>query len=308
MNPDYLPEKHFNVTTAGIGALTPGNATFSNGNTVTFNCPSGLRIRDGTEIAIRNLALVYSWQNLTAALNNNSFSYISNSVSYPVVIPNGFYTYPQFNALLQQVMVEQGQYLISPSGVNTFFINMTYDTIYSSLVIELDVVPTQLATGTYANYTNGGSLALTGTTMQIVFPASNLGIYTGFPISGGTYPATPQSVIQYYQSINPPLESNVSSVQVTCNVANNSGISSVPNSILSFVPNTGYEQVIGSNGNVCPLIPMFYPTAANNYNQLVFTFIDQLGNNLVITDPSNILLVISFRTLKNPELTRLNKL
>jgi len=68
-------------------------------------------------MAVGSITIPYSWNNITAAYGNNTFSFYwtvgSTKTLYTCTFPDGFYTTTTYNQFLQLFMINNGMYLIN---------------------------------------------------------------------------------------------------------------------------------------------------------------------------------------------------
>ena len=138
----------------------------------------------GTKVAVDQLSIYYSWRNITTAKGNSAYSYVCNSSTFPVTMPDGYYAFSDLNAYLQQLMFANGHYLLDNTGTPVYFLTWVVNPTYYALSLTATQIPAALPTG----WSNPASLALSGTCPQVIVPATNFAKYCGF--SAGTYPST----------------------------------------------------------------------------------------------------------------------
>ncbi len=84
-------------------------------NTLVYNFPNSVDLT-GAYLAVSNIYMYYSWDNINANYSNNVFSYnwIVGGVPTPfqVVIPDGLYEISQINHFLQYTFIANGHYLV----------------------------------------------------------------------------------------------------------------------------------------------------------------------------------------------------
>ncbi len=216
-----------------------------------LNLAKPWQFKAGSKISLRSIQIPYSWFNISAEYQNNSFSiiipYAATTQTINITIPDGFYTLESINNYLIYILMANGFYFNDANGNVVVHAQFIYN--ISSYKVELDCFPisTTLPTGySYGSLSSGwGSLGLPTTvkTMQVVFPSSSsVGSLLGF--SAQTFPLTNTSTTtQSILSNNTPNLSPVSSVIVQCNLVNNP-YSLYSNTLFSFTPNTTYGSII----------------------------------------------------------------
>ena len=158
-------------------------------NTLVYNFPSSVDLT-GAEIAISNITMYYSWQNISAELNNNTFSYVwvlgAVPTTFTVVIPDGQYEISDINAYFQFFMIQQGQYLVDDTGDNVYYAEMVVNPTLYAVQVNTFAVPVTFPAnfneivGFVPNYTTpintggGNTLSDTSTITPQVQPNSAL--------------------------------------------------------------------------------------------------------------------------------------
>lgn len=277
----------------------------TNNSILSYEFAGGnINLKKGQKVALANLQMYYSTFNITAANRNNSFSYVwVDGITYPVIVPDGFYDIAALNNFLHFTMVQNTHYLLS--GVNNVYL------------MELDINPTLYAVELNC-YTISVALAATnvwtlpaGATWvlpvnlivpELVVPPapSNFGLVIGFAV--GTYPnaviagvppnqtQTPAYLIpQTFVSTFTPQVTPLSSFILTCSLINNNY--AVPNNLIySFAP----VGTIGEQFTIAPNQYVFIDVLPAQYNRFNIQFIDQNFRPVAIQDPNMVIqLVIS---------------
>lgn len=263
--------------------------TFDGINKFTLRLPvSGFRSgRD--EVALKSLTLYFSWPNISAAKQNNSFSYRFNGTVFPVVMDDGIWSFHDVNSYLQQVMIQNGHYMLDAGNVKQFFIQLTINTTLYCLSLVIQPVPDTLPVG----WTNPTAIELSGNTPQLIIP-STFATFTGF--TAGEYPPAPQTAA-YQVNSGIPQVSDTTSLNLLCNLVDNSGFSISPNILTSFVIPSG--QAPGSLVNIEPSNPDWSPIpAASSFTEVTVELVDQLRRPVTIRDPAGFVAIISLRRRK----------
>ena len=116
--------------------LNNTNVVGSNNNTYQYNFIKGnFTIPNDAEIMISSIQIPYSWFNISAAYNNNSFKIYfptasTTYTSFTITIPDGFYTTTSLNSYLQQVCITNGLYLIDSAGNYVYYIVIAYSDLF----------------------------------------------------------------------------------------------------------------------------------------------------------------------------------
>lgn len=121
-----------------------------NNNTLIYNFPNSIALKDKF-IAVSQIVMYYSWFNIMSSSQNNTFSYTWTvagvTTTYNVVIPDGLYNITDINAYLQWTMINNGHYLITPSGDNFYYAEMIVNPNRYAIQINTFLVPTALPVG-----------------------------------------------------------------------------------------------------------------------------------------------------------------
>lgn len=260
---------------------------FTAPNIFTYRLPaSGFRSsRD--EVALKSLTVYFSWPNISAAKGNNSYAYLWQGISYPVVMADGIWSFADVNSYLQVVMKQNGHYLVDGSGLEVYYLSLVVNPTLYCLTLVADPLPTTLP----ASWTNPAAinLALTpGQTPQLVIPPS-FATFTGF--SAGTYPAAVTTRTVMNSGI--PQISDATSMNVICDLVDNSGFSLTPNILASFVVPSDT-----SSGSLIQLQPSsldWTPIRPDTYPSITIRLTDQLGRPLVLRDPAGFVAILNVR-------------
>ena len=250
-----------------------------NNSTYEYKFPSS-RTFTNAKIAMNSISLFYSWRNIKASYNNNSFAY--TMPGYPitnVTIPDGNYSIAELNQFLQNTMIANGHYLRDGTGNNVYNIEI----ITYSVQVNLFNVPTTLPTG----WTNPANLTLPTVATRPTFTVLNNKFGDILGLNPNTY-SNANNV-----STKTPEASPVSSVLVGCSMVDNQ-YTNPSNIIFSFVSgSTPYGSIVYAQAN-----DLIYADIRDGvYNSLIIKFYDQSFNSLDIIDNSLIIyLVIKIST------------
>ena len=255
-------------------------------NQLQISLPSTIQLSD-YEIAIDQVSLPKSWFNVAASYGSgsNSLSYVFGGTTYNVTWPDGMYSVSDLNAFMQQVMTQNGHFLVytDPAGVqhNIYYLSLLSNLTYYTVTLTATPIPATLPTG----YSNPNNIALSGTTPQLVLSPGTLAGILGF--SAGTYPPAPSSTP--YQtngsSTGSPAPSDpVSAITFNCSIVQQSLYNTSPSSLLTIAP------AAWTYGSVIQLRPQkaWYACATNSQpcSVIVITLLDQLGRNVPVNDTS----------------------
>jgi len=272
--PDNVP-LNLSSGSKGVG----GNLVYSN-STFTYTFPRNVYIPQGFECCMYAFQTTASWFNISAALGNNTFSYIWNSITYTLTLPDGSYQYSDIGVALQNSLTANGLYLINGNGVNVYYLSFSIQSNLYQAEFTCTPVPSSLPSG--YSYPAGSPFNgnLNGYTFQVVIPATP--IRTIFGMSAGTQPASATTnVLTYVVSTTVPQISASTQGQVNVNGATNF-LSNNLQTIFTF-PLTSTPS--GSSYVAQIYQPLWYNFASGSYSTLQFFFTDQSGTALSIFDP-----------------------
>ena len=264
--------------------------TFEYPNKFVLRLPTSGFQSNIDEVALKSLSVYFSWPNISAEKGNNTFSYIwpAGPVT-SVVIADGIWTYPDVSSYLQQVMREAGHYLLDQNGQPVYYLSLQVNSTLYCLSLICTPLPATLPAG-WTNPANVNLAAAASKCPQLVIPAS-LSKFTGF--LPGTYPSVPQTTV-YGINSGVPQVSDVTSLNLICNLVDNSGFSMTPGILSSFVMASGQEA--GTQINVMPnerdwvaIVP------SQMFTEIVLELVDQRRRPVAIRDPAGFVAVLNVR-------------
>jgi hypothetical protein len=198
-------------------------------NSWTYRFPGSSANFQNVECAIQSISLFNSEYNIdSSAFANNSFQIqVPTSASvqnYPIVLPDGYYSYSDINRMIQAKLVEVGAYLIDASNNNVFYLQLTENSVYYSAQLDFSPTPitvpagwTRPATGLYS--TGGGGLPTSTRTPRLIIDNAEFGKVLGLSVA--TYPAALQTVAGVQLSNIIPQIHPSSSYVVRCDLIKN---------------------------------------------------------------------------------------
>lgn len=244
----------------------------------------GFQIKEGSEMAISSIQIPYSWFNITSALSNNKFDIIfpnTTTATYNLTIPDGFYLISDLQNYIEYFCMLNKLYLINSAGKYVYYVWIGYNTTKYSVQLICDPVPTSLEASNAGLTSPSGWLGFPAiaTTPQITILSNNLTTLIGF--NTGTYPNATQSTQYTKTSDFTPNGSNVNSLIVRCNIADNMVTS--PPDILDSFPIT---STFGSNIDYSPSFEKWIKCKSGNFTSLTIEIQDQNFNTLMARDPN----------------------
>jgi hypothetical protein len=268
-------------------SLTKDNIVADGKNsTMVYTFPTSVYF-DQEEIALAQLQMYYSWENINSTtLNNNVFTYQfptagGGYTSHTITIPNGLYEISDINFYLQSQMIASGHYLVNDKSQNVYYLELVISPTSYSVVANMYALPTSLPTG-WSNPSSMPFPPATNTTKIDILATNNFKEIIGF--EAGTYPATTQTTNQSQASADftPRLIPNVQpnrNVTVTCSNINNP-YANPTTKIYSLAPNVGLGEYI----NLTPSEYLYNDLANGAINQLRIQFLDKNGAPMIILD------------------------
>jgi hypothetical protein len=283
--------------------IVNSNNVVNNGLNSDYNYQfinGGFQIPEGSQLCVSQVTIPYSWFNVNTSLYNNSqfqytFPTASGQQTFTVNLPNGFYDASNLNTYLQQIFVQNGQYLVDQNGENVYYMSIADDVTYYAVQVICYTVPTSLPSG----WTNPTNMAFppTPTTPQLVILSNNFGNLIGF--LPGSYPTSPASANVDFLSNTVVNASPVNSLVLRCNLIDNNVV--MPSDILDGVPIV--SVAFGSNINYQPTFARWIKLKAGKYAGFRLSFVDQNLNLVQARDP-NILICL---LIKFPDSNTQNK-
>jgi hypothetical protein len=271
----YMPSTFSLVLNASNSVPNTNNSQYR------YNFIGGNFKTKNARLCISQVTIPYSWFNISTQWVNQQiiFGWTSGSTltQTTITIPNGFYTTEDINNYLIQQQIALGAYLINASSQFVFYAAIVQNTTYYANQIVLTTVPTSLPSG-WSTPSGFAGFPTVATTPQIAFPASNsVGSVLGFAPSSSYGP----SVANISQlSTTTPVATNVNSLIIHCNLANNPV--TMPSDILDSVPII--DTTFGANINYSPAFEKFITITDGTYNSLLLTVTDENNINIVAQD------------------------
>jgi hypothetical protein len=262
----------------------------SNNNVYRYEFPQGsVKFIDNDRVAIGNINMFYSWFNITAALNNNTFS-----IDFPVfgtlniTVPDGFYDITSLNSYIQQEFITNDLYLIDTNGDFVYYLELVENPTVYAVQQNSYPVPTALPAGFTAPAGWPGFPGIAETPLLIV-AANDFRNIIGF--NAGTTPAVAQATTFSKTSDFTPQVSPVSSIVVLCSLIN-SRLSNPPQILYSFAPDVAFGSLIQSKPNEYAYINI----QPGSYNCIDIEFRDQNFNPLPLID-TNLIIQLLIKTI-----------
>lgn len=256
----------------------------SNNSVLVYNFPNSVDLT-GALIAVSQIFMYYSWDNISASFDNNRFSYvwieevngIDVPTTYTVIIPDGLYEIADINSYLQFVFIQNGHYLVNDIGQNVYYIEFVVNPNRYAVQINTYPVPTALPGG-WLNPSNI-TFPLQEFNPQLTIPTTFnkvVGFIPGFQTDLNTGLNTSLS---YLSSQAPQVQPN-SNLFISITGIDNKYAS--PTSLIySLAPNVGFGELIVDR----PSEFNWNRVLAGTYNQLRVQFLGTDLRPINIKDP-----------------------
>jgi hypothetical protein len=239
---------------------------------------------DNKEIALSYSFIYNSIFNVTSQFQNNTVSYIWDSVQYDLTLPDGSYSIDTISKAIQLLMNTNNQYMVDENGDNYYFLTLQYNPIYYACELIAEPIPSVLPAGW--SDPNGLIADAWFKTPQLVINNELFGDLIGYRL--GTYPTAEQATTFNYIGFTDGNINTVDQVYINCNMVSLQGITAQPNMIYSFVP----DVALGEPQKERPNPLLFYPISAGQYRYIEFSYVDINQRPISIKDPTKSITVI----------------
>jgi hypothetical protein len=260
--------------------INSSNYVVGSGNKYEYRFPQTSKFSAGSSIAVSNLAIYNSIQNITIKRGNNVITLNWLGTDYIFNIPEGYYSVSDLNAFIQQQSIINGLYCTANDGAdNVYFVELVINSIRYSTSLNFYAIPTS------AEATQKGYVKPTNATWE--FPASpqcpSLTFAQPFAnllgFTFGTFPPTLQSTNIQYLSTQTPVISPVDSLIFTCNLV--SSKYSIPSDVFYSVPISASlgSLILFNNTSL-----VYNDIIPQNFSSLIITIYDQLFQKVELLD------------------------
>ena len=266
--------------------LNSTNAVSGDASSYVYKFPRGSINLKNASIAISQINMFYSWNNIDKpAYNNSEFQIIfpdgtvPTFTEYSITIPNGNYDIVALNQFLQGWFIQHNKYLIDSSGNYVYYMELLANQSTYTIQLITYPIPTSLPSG-WSVPSGGFSFPVQANQKPTLVVASNnnFGKLIGF---------SPGGYFDHISDITPQM-SPVSSVLVTCSMINNKFTN--PNNVLfSFVSgSTEFGHMLSIQNQ-----DLTYANIDNGvYTEVTIKFIDNEFRRLNIKDTNLIIYLI----------------
>ena len=295
--------------------MTPPSTTNGYANLMTVALPQPMDLTN-SEVALASLFCYYSWPNISAAFNNNAFSYTipdtatgtTWGTTYPVettvgggVLTDGVYTIADLNSALQFTLENNGHYVIDADGNNVYPLSFAVNPTAYCVTVTVTPIVEPLPTGW--SYPSTGAARFTSantfdsTVCRINIPTtsdaagstnvgqSSISKILGLPVQSypptTTHPTPASSLSPLMYNGVVPQVSVTNSINVTCNLVNASTITPIAaNVIYSFSPTSESGTQIQER----PYNHQWLPVTPGRYNNISIGLVTDAFQQLLNKD------------------------
>ena len=255
----------------------------NDGSTFIYNFNRMVQFNKGSTVMIQSCSLYNSTFNITNNYGNNIFYINWLGTNLQVVIPDGYYSYDEINALIEYYLIQNDWYWII-NNVAVYPIQIAQnDPRYKAQINITNIPSASQATSLGASLPSGAtwSFPSTSESPQITIN-SGLGKIFGFT-QNLAFPPNPttQSTPYSYISDTTPILSPVYAYVISCNLLNTS-LSPTHNNILGQIPITASFGSLIQYNTYTPSKINIHPS---KYSQVIIKFLDQNLNPLILNDP-----------------------
>jgi hypothetical protein len=238
--------------------INSSNYVQNSGNKFIYRFPNTVKFDVGSSIAVANISMYNSIQNITVKRGNNVLTLNWLGTDYVFTIPDGYYSVSDINYFLQSQMVLNGLYM----------------------TLNFYAIPTsaQATTLGYAQPSNATwAFPTTAQTPRLTFGQS-FGNLLGMTF--GTYPlASPQTTNIQILSTQTPVISPVDSLIMTCNLINSRY--SIPCDVFFTIPiSSSVGSLIAFNNSTL----VYNTISPQMYSTLEVAFYSQLFEPVLLLD------------------------
>jgi hypothetical protein len=261
--------------------INSSNYLAGSGNRFIYRFPNTVKFDVGSAIAVANISMYNSIQNITIKRGNNILVFNWLGVDYTFNIPEGYYSISDLNFYLQQQCIIRGLYMTANKGAdNVYFVELVVNSIRYATSLNFYVIPTEseaTAKG-YVKPTNATwTFPLVAQTPRLSFNQS-FGNLIGFTF--GIYPlANPQPTNIQILSTETPVISPTDSLILTCNLVNSKY--SIPNDVFFTLPlSSSVGSLIAFNNSTL----VYNSISPQMYSTLEITFYSQIVEPVFLLD------------------------
>jgi hypothetical protein len=125
--------------------INSSNYVVNSGNKYEYRFPQTAKFSAGSSIAVANLAIYNSIQNITIKRGNNVITLNWLGTDYTINIPEGYYSVSDLNFMIQNFCVINGLYMTANDGAdNVYFLEIVINSIRYSTSLNFYAIPRRL--------------------------------------------------------------------------------------------------------------------------------------------------------------------
>jgi hypothetical protein len=274
----------------------------TNNSVLRYNFPNTVYLKN-EYIAVQQISLYNSVFNISAELNNNTFSYtwIDGTINPVVMTATGIHlSLSQINSYFQSVMIANKHYYTS-GGQNIYLMEILVN--QSAYAYQFNCFATSVAIATANTWAIPSGATWVNPTNSIVpminIPATNIRSLLGF--DAGSYPSTVIAGVPPAQTQTPVIASPYSVLSQNppqiepqptyiglCSLVNNALV--IPNETIVSITPTGV--IFGGLYNIQFSGLAFNKVDDGTYTNFTFSFVDDLGQRIQFQDPNMLIILI----------------
>jgi hypothetical protein len=274
-------------------------------NKLVYKFPNSVVFKD-KYIAVSSISMYYSWFNITASTNNNTFTFTwtagAVTTTYSIVIPDGLWDISAINNYIQFFCISKALYY-TIGGVNYYPFELLINVNRYAVQLNTYYIPTSAPSGA-TTPTGFPGFPTTAQNTVVTFP-SGFNAIVGYPVNF----ASASNVGGATTFSNPTASTNYGSKDATTNTISylsNIAPNVQPNSNILFVlsninnPYTQPSGVIYSLNSSVPVGQLITEKPPNfmwnklidgTYNELRLTFLSPSLQPIFVNDPNMTILL-----------------
>jgi hypothetical protein len=256
-----------------------------------YQFSTSIKFNEGDQVALSNAQIPYSNFNLSSSqYNNTQFNYThpNTATVYPVVFPDGFYDVDtDMNYYLQQVMIQNGHYLVNSSQQIVFYLKLSTNKNRYKCQLDCFVVPSVLPSG-WSNPANFNLTTFGGKCFSFNFLSSN-SFQNLIGFNSGSYGGGVSNTSFLGTSVPSPAPVNSYLITIP-NLVSQSNINlNTSSAVYAKTPNVSF----GSNLIIEPNTFVWI-----NVNSGMYSYIEVVlcsgddGSQLTLQDPNSLIMLV----------------
>lgn len=262
-------------------------------NTFRYTFPQGsIILQDGDQVGLASISVPYSWYNISTYYDNRTYRiywfdslhpYGDFSQYLDIQMDEGHYTICCLNKYLQQVLIQQGWYLIDGQNY-VFYAEFIWNP--SASLVQLVCYPIPSVIGSLSYPVGSTWTVPLQDTCPVIEILSNNNFQYAIGFEPGFYPDSYQSNIYTVLATNVDKLEPVNSIIVTCSILNNK-YAIPPTLFFSAAIDTPFgSQVIMTPGEVS-----YIDVQASNYAYFDISLLDEYNRPINVRDTDITILV-----------------